>query len=92
MVLGLLQGLTALEERVGKSLEAFKKGLRSWLVGTAVLGLSVFASLIFLILGLFFLAIDQGGVPRGVVFTCGGLIGLLVLRIVFPATKEGQGE
>jgi hypothetical protein len=91
-VLGFLQDIGSLEERAGRSLERFKRGLRNWLVGTAVLGLSAFASLVFLVLGMFFLAIDQIGMPRGVVFICGGLLGLLILKAVFPSTKERQGE
>jgi hypothetical protein len=78
-VLGAFKALGAIENRLEKSLEKHKKAFQGWLVKVIVTGLSVFMSLAFLILGLFFIAIDYGEIPRGVVFNCGGLFGLLVL-------------
>ncbi len=68
-------------------MERYRDSLQNWMVKTVVLGLSIFMSLAFLILGLFFIAIDYGGIPRGVVFIGGGLLGLLVLRLAVPSTK-----
>lgn len=83
----VFKGIGAFEGRVEKSLEKYKKAFQSWIVKAVVTGLSIFISLVFLVLGLFFIAMDYGGVPRGVVFTCGGLLGLLILRLMVPPTK-----
>ena len=87
MALVALKGVGSIEGRVEKSLEKYKKPFEGWVVKTVVMGLSIFMSLAFLILGLFFVVIDYGGVPRGVVFIGGGLLGLLVLRLMIPSTK-----
>src|SRR5579859_1687285 len=81
-VFGGLKGVGFIKARAKKSLEKYKRGLQGWLVKTAVMGLSVFLSLGFLILGLSYMAIDYGGIPRGFVFVCGGFLGLLVLGLV----------
>jgi hypothetical protein len=91
LALGALKNLGFLENLVEKSLKKYKGDLQGWAVKTVVLGLSIFTSLAFLILGLFFMAIDFGGIPRGVVFVCGGLLGLLVLRLMLPAEKFKTG-
>jgi hypothetical protein len=85
--LGALKSVGSLRARAEKSFEKYKNTFERWIVRTAVMGLSVFMSLAFLVLGLFFIAIDYGGIPRGVVFTCGGLLGLLVLRLM-SSSKE----
>jgi hypothetical protein len=87
MALAALKGVGSIESRVEKSLEKYKKMFEGWVVKTVVMGLSIFMSLVFLILGLFFVVIDYGGVPRGIVFIGGGLLGLLVLRLMVPSTK-----
>jgi hypothetical protein len=87
LILKAYKGLQAIEDRVEKSLGKHKRSFQGWIMKTAVLGLSVFMSLACLVLGLFFIAIDYGGIPRGIVFICGGLLGLLVLRLMVPSTK-----
>lgn len=73
-----LKSIGSLEARAERSFGKYRKALQRWLVKIVVTGLSLFMSLAFLVLGLFFIAIDYGAIPRGVVFTCGGLLGLLV--------------
>jgi hypothetical protein len=84
---GALKSVGSIQESVEKSLGKYKNALERWLVKTAVMGLSVFMCLAFLILGVFFIAIDYGGVPRGIVFVGGGLLGLVVLRLMAPPAK-----
>ncbi len=84
---GALKGVVSIEDQVEKSLQKHKRPFEGWVVKTVVMGLSIFMSLAFLILGVFFVAIDYGGVPRGVVFIFGGLLGLLVLKLMVPSTK-----
>jgi hypothetical protein len=81
-VLGILRAAGAVEDRARKSLDRHKKVFQAWMVRTAVTGLSIFMCLAFLVLGVFFVAIDYGGVPRGVVFICGGLLGLLLIKLL----------
>ena len=75
------------EDRTAQTLEKLKKTIQEWIVQSALKALSLFASLLFLILGVFFLAIDFGHIPRGIVFIGGGLLGFLILRFFTPATK-----
>jgi hypothetical protein len=82
-----LKSVGSIQDRLEKSLGKYKNAFERWLVKTAVMGLSVFMCLAFLILGLFFIAIDYGGIPRGVVFVGGGLLGLVVLRLMAPPAK-----
>ena len=85
--LGAIKSAGAIQDRVDKSLEKYKRGFQKSMVEVAVMGLSIFMCVAFLVLGLFFIAIDYGGIPRGVVFACGGLLGFLVLRLMVPAEK-----
>jgi hypothetical protein len=85
--IGALKSLGSIQTRAEKSLEKYRNALQRWFIKTAVLGLSVFMSLAFLILGLFFVAIDYGGVPRGIVFIGGGLLGMVVLWLTVPSAK-----
>lgn len=87
MAVGTLKSIVSFEDRVKKQLEIYKSAFQKWLMRSALMVLSIFMSLVFLILGVFFVAIDYGGVPRGVVFICGGLLGFLVLRLLTPVTK-----
>jgi len=62
------------------------------LLGLAVLYLLMFASIVFLLLGIFFLIIDFAGLSRGVVFTAGGLLVLLVTVMLIRSGKaDGRG-
>ena len=85
--LGALKSAGAIQDRMDKSLEKYKRSFQKSMVEVAVMGLSIFMCVAFLVLGLFFIAIDYGGIPRGVVFACGGLLGFLVLRLMVPAAK-----
>jgi hypothetical protein len=87
MAPGVLKNIRSIQNLAKKSLEKHKRIFQEWLVKVAVMAFSVFMCLTFLILGLFFIAIDYGGIPRGIVFVCGGLLGLLVLRLMIPSTK-----
>ena len=80
-ILGALKAVGSIEARMEKSLERHKQAVQRWLVKVIVMGLSVFMSLAFLVLGVFFVAIDYGGIPRGIVFICGGLLGLVILGL-----------
>ena len=82
-----LKTVFSIEDQAAKSLEKYKKDFQQWLTQTTLKVLSLFLSLAFLSLGLCYLAIDIGHVSRGVVFTCGGLLGFLVLRLLTPVTK-----
>ena len=79
-----LKNLAVLEEQAEQKLEKYKVEFQRWLGRTALRVLSLFMSLVFLVLGLIFIAIDYGHVPRGIVFVCGGLLGFLVLRLTVP--------
>jgi hypothetical protein len=79
LALGTIKNFGSLESRAEKSLGRHKRVFQRWVMKITVMGLSIFMSLAFLVIGLFFIAMDYGGIPRGVVFTCGGLLGLLVL-------------
>jgi hypothetical protein len=81
------KSLKFIEGQAEKSLEKHKRAFQGWVVKVAVMGLSVFMSLAFLVLGLFFIAMDYGGIPRGIVFAGGGLLGLLILRLMVPSAK-----
>lgn len=87
LILWTLKNIGSLEDRAKRSFEKHKTAFQNWMLKTIVLGLSIFMSLAFLVLGLSFIAIDYGGIPRGIVFTCGGLSGLLVLKLMVPSTK-----
>jgi Na+/proline symporter len=67
-----------------KRFEKFQQRILKLLV--AYLG--TLAGLFFMILGVFYLLIDFAGVPRGVVFTTGGLIVLLFSVLVILANKK----
>lgn len=82
-----VQRLGFIESIAEKSFVKFNKKFKIWILKVSVLILSVFMSIALLVLGLLFIVIDQGGIPRGVVFACGGLLGLMVLMFVFLKTK-----
>jgi|GEM_PF-3041321 len=90
--LGFFKSLLSLERRLKITTEKHKTALRWWLIKTVVLSLSLFMSLASLILGLLFLAMDYGGVPRGAVFTGGGMCGLLFLGLWFQRQNQKHGE
>jgi hypothetical protein len=85
--LGALKNAGAIQDRVDRSLEKYKRSFQKSMVEVAVMGLSIFMCVAFLVLGLFFIVIDYGGIPRGIVFVCGGLLGFLVLRLMASAAK-----
>lgn len=89
---GIFKSLGSMEARLKRTMDKNKSALQWWLIKTVVMSLSVFMSLGFLILGLLFLAMDYGGVPRGVVFTSGGLAGLLFLGFWFQQQNKKHGE
>jgi len=80
----------SIEDRVEKTLKKHKGAFQWWMVKTFVMGLSVFMSLSLLTLGLLFIAMDYGGIPRGVVFTCGGLLGLLIFGLWFYQQNKNR--
>ena len=80
--------VSTLEDQAAKSIEKYKKDFQEWLTRTTLNVLSFFLSMVFVIIGLFFIAIDYGHLPRGLVFVCGGLLGFLVLRLITPAAKS----
>lgn len=82
-----LTDIVSFEERAGKSIEKYKCAFQKQLMKLSLMGLSTLMSLAFLIIGLFFIAVDYGHVPRGVVFICGGLLGFLVLRLLARSMK-----
>lgn len=82
-----LQNVLRLEERAEQTLEKYKTEFQRWLAQTTLAVLSFFMSMVFVVLGVFFTAIDYGHIPRGMVFICGGLLGFLVLRLLKPVSK-----
>ncbi len=87
LALWVLKSISPIASRAEKSLEKYKSASQKWVVKVVVRGFLNLLSLAFLILGLFFIAIDYGGIPRGIVFACGGLLGLLILRLMVPSTN-----
>jgi hypothetical protein len=85
--LDALKSVGVIQDRVDRSLEKYKRSFQKSMVEVAVMGLSIFMCVAFLVLGLFFIVIDYGGIPRGIVFVGGGLVGFLVLRLMVPAAK-----
>jgi len=83
-----LKTIFSIEDQAAKSLEKYKKEFQNWLTKTTLNVLSFFMSMVLVVIGLLFIAIDYGHVPRGVVFICGGLLGFLVLRLLTPVTKS----
>jgi hypothetical protein len=82
-----LKNILRLGERAEHSLEKYKKEFQRWLTRTTLSVLSFFMCMVFLALGLFFIAMDYGHLPRGIVFLGGGLLGFLILRLLTPAAK-----
>jgi len=82
-----LKNIVHLGERAEHSLEKYKKEFQQWLTRTTLSVLSFFMCMVFLALGLFFIAMDYGHLPRGIVFMGGGLLGFCVLRLLTPAAK-----
>ncbi len=82
-----LKNIGSIEDRAERSLEKHKGEFQRWVVKLAVVVFSISMSLTCVTLGLFFVAMDDCGIPRGVVFIGGGLLGLLVLRLLIPSTK-----
>ncbi len=87
MALLAFKNIGSIEDRAERSLKKHKREFERWVVKLAVLVLSISISLACLTLGLFFIAMDDCGIPRGVVFIGCGLLGLLVLRLLLPSTK-----
>jgi len=87
LALGALKNIASIEQRAEKAFKNQKIKLQHWLVKTVVLALSIFMSLVFFVLGLFFMAMDYGGLSRGVVFVSGGLLGLLFLGYKILTTE-----
>ena|SRR5581483_4981299 len=71
--------IAAYKKRVEKSFKVQGHKFQRWMIETVVLAFLISMCLVFFTLGLFFLAMDLGGYSRGLVFTTGGLIGLLIL-------------
>jgi len=82
-----LRTVFSIEDQAAKSLEKYKREFQHWLTQTTLNVLSFFMSMVCVVIGLFFIAIDYGHVPRGIVFICGGLLGFLVLRLLTPVAK-----
>jgi len=83
-----LRTLLAIEDQAEKNLEGYKKSFQNWLLWTSFHVLSLFMSMMFLILGLFFIAVDYGHIPRGFVLIGGGLLGFLILRFSKPGWNK----
>jgi hypothetical protein len=58
------------------------------ILALAVAYLGIFAGLFFLVLGIFFLLVDYCGVPRGVVFTAGGFLIVLISFVYLQGNKR----
>ena len=50
--------------------------------------LGIFAGLVFLVLGVFFIFMDYLGIPRGVVFTAGGFLIALISFVYLQGGKK----
>lgn len=82
--------LAALSLFFGEVRETLADGLDHFLRRTAyllILDLWVSVGLLLMVLGVFDLAIDYGQVPRGVVYSIGGLVVLLVASLLLMSTR-----
>ena len=86
-----LRALLAIEDHAEKTLEEYKKTFHSWLMQTTFRVLSLFMSMMFLILGVFCVAVDYGHIPRGFVLIGGGLLGFLIVRLLTPSRNKITG-
>lgn len=87
LALWAVKSISPIASRAEKALEKYKSASQKWVFKVVFRGFLNLLSLTFLILGLFFIAIDYGGIPRGIVFACGGILGLLILRLMVPSTN-----
>jgi len=65
-----------LRESLDEQLDLYARVIEKRLIILALCGFALFLSVFSLGLGFIFVAIDYGGFPRGIVFLCGGILGL----------------
>ncbi len=90
-IFGVLAGTRPFFDNLADMLEHRAEQMERRLLKLVVLYLLTFASLVFLLLGIFFIVIDSAGVSRGIVFAVGGLIVLLVTVILIQSMKNNGG-
>lgn len=81
-------GLKPLAKMVVEKLEERVEAWERRALGLMVAYLSLFAGFFFLALGVFFLLVDELGLPRGWVFTGGGSVILLVSLVYVKASSH----
>ena len=88
----ILSGTVPIIGSLADNLEDRAEKMHKRMLGFAMFYLSLFAGIIFLILGIFFLLVDSAGIPRGVVFSVGGLLVLLVSMLLIQFWKNKHGR
>lgn len=69
-------------------LNVYAKAVEKRLIFLTLGAFTLFTSALFLVLGVVFILIDYCSVPRGVVFLCGGLLGMIVFMFFAQMIKN----
>ncbi|MDD5686473.1 MAG: hypothetical protein PHE88_01400 [Elusimicrobia bacterium] len=87
-IIKILTGTRPLLEYLVDVLENRVEKMQRRMLVLMVIYFTMFAGIIFIILGIFLMMVDFTGIPRGVVFTAGGLFVLLVSMLVIQSGKN----
>src|SRR5579859_3239832 len=88
LISGVKPLIHQLREGLEGQLDHYVGLLEKRMVVLALQGFALFSSLILIGLGLLFMVIDYGGVPRGLACLGGGLMGFVALILLILFTKQ----
>jgi hypothetical protein len=87
-IVGIATGTGPFLELIGELMEKQVDKLLRRMMGLAVVYLTMFAGIIILAIGISLLIIDFTAIPRGVVFTVGGLFIVIVSALFIQLSRK----